>query len=74
MSMEKFTVGQTFEKEWVISKEETTNRMGKEGADVLSTPALLGLMENTCIQQSEPYIPDITPEADIEPRYVCFRG
>ena len=58
MSMEKFQVGQTFEKEWVITKEETTNRMGKEGADVLSTPALLGLMENTCIQQSEPYVPE----------------
>ena len=58
MSMEKFQAGQTFEKEWVVTKEETTNHMGKEGADVLSTPALLGLMENTCIRQSEPYMPE----------------
>jgi predicted thioesterase len=54
--MDKFQMGQTFDQEIEITKEHTVNRMGKEGADVLSTPALLGLMENTCILQSEPYL------------------
>ena len=58
MTMDKFQVGQTFEQEVEITKEHTVNRMGKEGADVLSTPALLGLMENTCILQSGPYLPE----------------
>jgi fluoroacetyl-CoA thioesterase len=56
MTMDKFQMGQTFDQEIEITKEHTVNRMGKEGADVLSTPALLGLMENTCILQSEPYL------------------
>lgn len=54
MSMEKFQEGQTFEAEYEVTKEHTTNRMGRAGADVLSTPALLGLMEGTCITSSEP--------------------
>ncbi len=58
MSMEKFQVGQEYEQETVITKDLTTNRMGREGADVLSTPALLGLMENTCISSSEASIPE----------------
>ena len=58
MSMEKFRVGQEYEQEVEITKELTTNRMGREGADVLSTPAMLGLMENTCISSSEPYMPE----------------
>ena len=56
MTTDKFQIGQTFDQEIEITKEHTVNRMGKEGADVLSTPALLGLMENTCILQSEPYL------------------
>lgn len=58
MSMEKFQVGQEYEQETVVTKDLTTNRMGKEGADVLSTPALLGLMENTCISSSEASVPE----------------
>jgi predicted thioesterase len=58
MTMEKFQEGQTFEKEYEVTKEHTTNRMGREGADVLSTPALLGLLEGTCIEQSEAFMPD----------------
>jgi len=56
MTMEKFKPGQTFEMEVVVTKEHTTNRMGRPGADVLSTPALLGLMEGTCIKSSEPLL------------------
>ncbi len=54
MAMEKFQTGQSFEAEYEITKEHTTNRMGRPGADVLSTPALLGLMEGACIASSEP--------------------
>ena len=56
MTMDKFQMGQTFEQEVEVTKEHCVNRMGKEGADVLSTPHLLGFMENTCIVQSEPYL------------------
>jgi len=56
MTLDKLQMGQTFDQEIEVTKEHTVNRMGKEGADVLSTPALLGLMENTCILQSEPYL------------------
>ena len=57
MTMDKFQAGQRFEQEIEVALEHTTNRMGKEGADVLSTPALLGLMEGACIRQSEPFMP-----------------
>ncbi|MCH8185631.1 MAG: thioesterase family protein [Chloroflexi bacterium] len=55
--MEKFKAGQTAEMEVEVTKDLTTNRMGREGADVLSTPALLGLMENVSIKATEPYLP-----------------
>lgn len=57
MTMGNFQAGQRFEQEIEVALEHTTNRMGKEGADVLSTPALLGLMEGACIRQSEPFMP-----------------
>lgn len=57
MTMESFQPGQRFEQEIEVAMEHTTNRMGKPGADVLSTPALLGLMEGACIAQSEPHMP-----------------
>ena len=58
MTMEKFKPGQKADLEVEVTKEHTTNRMGREGADVLSTPALLGLMENASIKASEPYLPE----------------
>ena len=36
-----------------MTSEMTTNRTGNAGDDVLSTPAMLGLMEGACISQSE---------------------
>ena len=57
MSMEKFQAGQSAELDVEVTKEATTNRMGREGAEVLSTPALLGLMENASIKASQPYLP-----------------
>ena len=41
-----------------VTKALTTNRMGREGADVLSTPHLLGLMENACIRATDKHLPD----------------
>ncbi len=58
MTMEKFKTGQSAEMEVEVTKDLTTNRMGREGADVLSTPALLGLMENVSIKATEPYLPE----------------
>lgn len=58
MNMDKFETGQSAEQEVEVTKEMTTNRMGRPGADVLSTPALLELMENTCILASDPYLPE----------------
>ncbi len=57
MTMERFKAGQSAEMEVEVTKDLTTNRMGREGADVLSTPALLGLMENVSIKATEPYLP-----------------
>ncbi len=58
MTMERFKAGQSAEMEVEVTKDLTTNRMGREGADVLSTPALLGLMENVSIKATEPYLPE----------------
>ena len=58
MTMDRFEPGQSAEIEAVVTKELTINRMGKDGADVLSTPSLLGLMERCCIEASDRYLPD----------------
>ena len=58
MDMSMHKQGQSAEQVITITKDMTTNRTGKEGADVLSTPALLGLMENTSIKVSDHMLPD----------------
>ena len=58
MSTEKFQPGQSAELEAEVTKDLSTNRMSREGADVLSTPGLLLLMENACIKESEPSLPE----------------
>ena len=58
MTFEKFAPGQTAEIVTTVTKDLSINRMGKEGADVLSTPSLLHLMEFASIKASEPYLPD----------------
>ena len=49
--------GQSAEQVITVDKDMTTNRTGKEGADVLSTPALLGLMEDTSIKATDHLLP-----------------
>jgi predicted thioesterase len=58
MNLDKLETGQSAEKDFEITKPMTTNRMGRPGADVFSTPALLEVMEDTCIQASDPYLPE----------------
>ncbi len=58
MTMDRFQPGQSGELETIVTRRLTTNRMGRKGADVLSTPSLLGLMENACIKASDPYMPE----------------
>lgn len=58
MAMENLKLGQSAELEVEVTKDLTTNRTGREGADVLSTPSLLGLMENASILASDKYLPE----------------
>ncbi len=56
MDMNIFQTGQEAVMEIQVTVDLTINRMGRQGADVLSTPSLLMVMERTCIQASEPYL------------------
>ena len=56
--MQNISPGQEAVLEVKVTTDLTTNRMGKEGADVLSTPHLLGLMENASIKATDPHLPD----------------
>ncbi len=58
MTMRGIALGQEATLEVEVTAELTTNRMGRQGADVLSTPHLLGLMENACIQATDGNLPD----------------
>ncbi len=53
MNTSKLEVGQSGHTEVQVTTEMTTNRTGNTGDDVLSTPAMLGLMEGACIKQSD---------------------
>ena len=57
MDLSSLQPGQRAEQEITVTKDLTTNRTGKEGADVLSTPALLGLMEDTSIRATDEKLP-----------------
>ena len=58
MNMDRFEPGQSAELVVEVTRELTINRTGREGADVLSTPALLSIMENASIKASDPYLPE----------------
>lgn len=58
MTMDNVSVGHEAVLEVEVTEDLTTNRMGREGADVLSTPHLLGLMEGACIQATDKHLPD----------------
>lgn len=53
MDTSKLEIGQSGRMNVEVTTEMTTNRTGNPGDDVLSTPAMLGLMEGACINQSD---------------------
>ena len=48
--------GLTAELDVEVTADMTINRTGREGADVLSTPSLLGLMERCAIDAADPHL------------------
>lgn len=58
MDLSRIEPGQTGEMEATVTKEMSINRMGQEGADVLSTPGMLELMEWACIKATDDKLPD----------------
>ena len=56
--MEKLEKGKVFEVSTEVTLDLTINRMGRKGAEVLSTPSLLKLMEECCIDASDSLIPN----------------
>ncbi|MFL2764299.1 MAG: thioesterase family protein [Dehalococcoidia bacterium] len=58
MEYGELVLGQGIDIETTITIEMTINRTGKEGDEVLSTPQLLNLMEQACIQLTDPLLND----------------
>ena len=58
MNLDKVTPGQRAEMVVEVTEDLTTNRTGKEGDEVLSTPSLLKLMERCCIQATDHLLPE----------------
>lgn len=58
MNLDKVEVGKITEMVVEITEDLSTNRTGKEGAEVLSTPSLLKLMEQCCIQATDHLLPE----------------
>ena len=56
MSIDDIKPGQIAVTETTVTLDLTTNRMGRPGAEVLSTPSLLNLMEQCCIEASDSYL------------------
>jgi predicted thioesterase len=54
----KLASGDAAEIEVEVTADLTTNRTGRSGADVLSTPSLLKLMELCCIEVTDPRLAD----------------
>tara|TARA_B100001750_G_C15455361_1_gene571270 strand:- start:239 stop:616 length:378 start_codon:yes stop_codon:yes gene_type:complete len=53
MAVSDIKPGQIAVTETTVTLDLTTNRVGKPGAEVLSTPSLLALMEQCCIEASD---------------------
>ena len=58
MPTEKLASGDAAEIEVEVTADLTTNRTGRPGADVLSTPSLLKLMEMCSIEVTDPRLAD----------------
>jgi predicted thioesterase len=51
-------VGMTAEKHEQVTNENTAIRYGSGGAAVYATPAMIGLMEGTCLAAVDPHLPE----------------
>ena len=58
MTTSRIEPGQSAEIEVEVTEDLTTNRTGRPGAEVLSPPSLLMLMEQCSIKASDPYLPE----------------
>lgn len=58
MDLSRVEVGQTGRVDSKVTKRLSINRTGQQGADVLSTPGLLELMEWACIKTTDAKLPD----------------
>ena len=58
MGMDDIRPGLRYELEDTVKEEQTINRMGKPGAEVLSTPSLLALMEWSSIHSTDHHLPE----------------
>jgi predicted thioesterase len=57
MAMDDIKPGLSYDLEDTIEMDQTINRMGKPGAEVLSTPSLLALMEWSSIKSTDHLLP-----------------
>ena len=58
MGMDEIRPGLRYELEETVKAEQTINRMGRPGAEVLSTPSLLALMEWSSIHSTDHLLPE----------------
>ena len=58
MDLSRIQAGQTGIVNSKVTKRLSINRTGHEGADILSTPGLLELMELACIKTTDSKLPD----------------
>lgn len=57
MGMDEIKPGLHYKLEDTVGEHQTINRMGRPGAEVLSTPALLALMEWSSIHSTDHLLP-----------------
>ncbi len=58
MTIDRIEPGLRYDLEDTVTEEQTINRMGKPGAEVLSTPSLLALMEWASIRSTDHLLPE----------------
>lgn len=58
MTTDDIKPGLKYNLEDTVEMDQTINRMGKEGAEVLSTPSLLALMEWSSIKATDHLLPE----------------
>lgn len=53
---EGLTAGQSYERAWTTTPEMGIRHLGPDVPSVLSTPAMIGLIEATCVEFLNPYL------------------